>query len=103
MKSVEDIAAELCEMLNLVAFDVCEADSVRYIADADPLKLIVAWRLLAPIPQPLHAQIRATVRQTVESAGWASGKVVLDPYIEITLYKKRMRPPAYVHGESPQG
>lgn len=103
MKSRDELATELLQMINLVAFDVCDISTLQFIDDADPLKFTLQCRMVAPIPHTLHAHLRQNIKDATYREGWAAGRIGLDRVLSIVLYQQRRFAPAYVHGESPQG
>jgi hypothetical protein len=89
-------------MLNLVAFDVCVLEETTYESHADPLQFTVVCPLRAHIESRLHTPIRKAIKETVKHRGMYAGKITLTGVLRVSVYKKRLHPPAYVQGQSPQ-
>lgn len=97
-----NIAETLIRLVNLVSFDVCDVNSVRIIQDVNPLNYVISCPLRDSIPRDLHAPLRKSLKSQAKKFDVLLGRISLVGEIRISVYKKVLRPPAYVHGESPQ-
>lgn len=89
-------------MINLVAFDVCDVNNIRVTRQADPLNYVVTCPLSSPIHDGLHTQLRKTLKAHAKGMGVLLGRASFSREVRLAVYKKTLRPTAYVHGDSPQ-
>ena len=95
------IAENLIRMINLVSFDVCDVNKIRIIREVSPLNYIISCPLVDAIPKELHPHLRRALKREAKSFDVLLGRVTLGSEVRISVYKKVLRSPAYVHGESP--
>ena len=97
-----NIAENLVRLINLVSFDVCNVNNIRIIQDVNPLNYVISCPLQDSIPKELHTQLRKALKSQAKKFDVLLGRISLVGEVRISVYKKVLRPPAYVHGESPQ-
>lgn len=96
------IAKQFIRMINLVAFDICEIKDIEISQPADPLSFIIKCRSREPIDQTLHAHLRRCIKSEGKRNDVLVGKIKLSWVIEITVYQKSLRKPAYIHEDKTQ-
>lgn len=87
-------------MINLVAFDICEIDDIEISQPADPLSFIIKCSSREPIDETLHAHLRRCIKSEGKRNDVLVGKIKLSRVIEITVYQKSLRKPAYIHEDN---
>ena len=97
-----DIAKSLVRLINLVAFDACNVNSLRLVQDVNPLNYVIVCPLQDSIPKELHSKLRKALKGQAKKSNVLLGRISLVGEIRINVYKKVLRSPAYIHGESPQ-
>ena len=93
---LDEIQKTLLSLINLVTFDSCDESTSYWRDDASPLTKVLVCELSDPIPKELHAQLRKSIKTTLfKRFNVYAGKIVLSPNIEIKVYFRTLRPPAY--------
>ena len=93
---LNEIKKTLLSLINLVTFDSCSEESSYWQDDANPLTKVLVLELLDPIPVELHVQLRKSIKSTLfHTFDVYAGRITLSPRIEIKVYFKGLRQPAY--------
>lgn len=99
---LSSLGQDIARMINLVAFDVCDAAQVHVGDTVNPLVKEIRIPLVGPIHTDLHKHIRASVKSMSKHKGHLAGKIVLEGAVVVTIYLKRRLTPAWLRG-TPQG
>lgn len=93
---LEEIKETLLRLINLVAFDVCVSDTAHWQSDANPLNRTLVCHLNSSIDKSLHPYLRKAIKSTLsKSFDCYAGRISFTPQLEIVVYFKRLRSPAF--------
>ena len=93
---LESHVKSLVGLINLVAFDVAPLENTYIQEDASPTTKYLHIPLTSEIHKDLHSPLRANIKKMLWTKSTSCGKIVIKPsYIRITVYLKRLRPPAW--------
>tara|TARA_A200000159_G_C7216819_1_gene294436 strand:+ start:452 stop:775 length:324 start_codon:yes stop_codon:yes gene_type:complete len=90
-------------LLNLVTIDAIITDQTYVEDDVDPLKKIIHFRLGTPIREDIHSRLRKMIKSSLWTNETSCGKVVFTSNtLSVSVYLKRIRPPAWTPPKIPE-
>ncbi len=81
-------------LINLVTFDTLNLQESQVRQSADPLMIILEYKLISKIDPQFHTELRKCIKSTVKNNGAFPGAIDLEG-LSIKVYYKRRFDPAW--------
>ena len=79
-------------LINLVTFDTLDLRESQVKQSADPLMIILEYKLISKIDPQFHTELRKCIKSTVKDQGAFPGAIDLDGLSVKVYYKRRFDP-----------
>ena len=87
-------------LVNLVTIDAISTGQSCISDDTDPLKKVITFNLITPIPDDLHSRMRKMIKSQLWTDYTACGKVTFSRHtLRVGVYLKGLRRPAWTPKE----
>jgi hypothetical protein len=83
------LGQQIARMINLVAFDVCDASHILIADTVNPLVKEIRIPLIGQIEKDLQKFIRRSTKSLCKQQGVYAGKILLDREVVVTVYLTR--------------
>lgn len=86
-------------LINLVTFDTVDLKESQVKQSADPLMIILEYKLISKIDPRFRTELRKCIKSTIKDQGAFAGAIDLD-IASVKVYYKRRFDPAWVSDDS---